>query len=424
MRAVFSWSYRALEQGPARAFRLLGLHPGPDISTPAAAALIDAPIAATRQLLRTLTGGHLLEETGRDRYQFHDLVRVYAAECAQASEPESCRTAAIHRLLTWYLHAADAFFRTCNPDSRHIPLGPPPPACSPPVFMTHRQALDWAESELANLIPAVRQTAAVGDDVIAWKLPATLAPIFSYQQHLSDLLPALHSALDAARRLGDRAAEGWILTSIAEACLDVGRPARAAEFCRRALAISAETGDLYIQWQAQHLEGISYLSRERFTEAVDCIQQALVTARLTSDLRAEGMSLLWLGAVHQHVGSLEAAIDLCRKAAANLKKTGNRWQHAYAIQKLAEACHHQGRIRDALDHYRQAQVIFRETGGRRTEASILMELGKAQKAGGQADAARQSWQVALSMFEELGDTRAEQVRAQLKDASVQESQQS
>jgi hypothetical protein len=67
VRAVFSWSYQALDQGPARAFRLLGLYPGPDISTPAAAALIDAPIPAARQLLRTLTGGHLLEETGRDR---------------------------------------------------------------------------------------------------------------------------------------------------------------------------------------------------------------------------------------------------------------------------------------------------------------------------------------------------------------------
>ena len=424
VRAVFSWSYRALERGPARTFRLLGLHPGPAISTPAAAALIDAPIPATRQLLRTLTGGHLLEETGRDRYQFHDLIRVYADECAQASEPESCRTAAIHRLLTWYLHAADAFSRACNPDNRHIPLDPPPQACSPPVLTTHRQALDWAESELANLIPAVRQTGAFGDDVITWKLPATLASIFDYQRHLADLLPALHSALDATRRLGDRAAERWILTILAEAYVDTDSPAQAAEFCQAALAIAAETGDLYGQWAARYVGGISYLYCERFTEALDCIQQALVTARLASDLRAEGMSLLWLGTVHQHLGSPEEAIDLYRKAAANLENTGNRWQHAYAIQKLAEACHHQGRIDDALDHYRQAQGIFRETGDRRTEASILMELGRVQKAGGHADAAGQSWQVALDMFEELGDIRAEHVCALLKDVSVQESQQS
>ena len=66
-----------------------------------------------------LTGGHLLEEVGRDRYQFHDLVRVYAAECARISEPESQRTAAIRRLLTWYLHTADAFSRTLYPDAPH-----------------------------------------------------------------------------------------------------------------------------------------------------------------------------------------------------------------------------------------------------------------------------------------------------------------
>ena len=32
VRAVFSWSYRQLSAGAARMFRLLGLHPGPDIS--------------------------------------------------------------------------------------------------------------------------------------------------------------------------------------------------------------------------------------------------------------------------------------------------------------------------------------------------------------------------------------------------------
>ena len=222
VRAVFSWSYQALEPGPARAFRLLSLHPGPDISTPAAAALIDAPIPATRQLLRTLTGGHLLEETGRDRYQFHDLVRVYAAECAQASEPESHRTAAISRLLTWYMYTADAFSRTMSPASQHVRLDPPPPSCRPPVFTTPRQALDWAESEIASLIPALRQAAVVGDDAIAWKLPAMLVPVLASLQTCgflpkeADLLPALHSALAATRRLGDRVAEVRVLTHLAE----------------------------------------------------------------------------------------------------------------------------------------------------------------------------------------------------------------
>ena len=39
LRAVFSWSYQTLTPEAARLFRLLGLHPGPDTSTPAAASL-------------------------------------------------------------------------------------------------------------------------------------------------------------------------------------------------------------------------------------------------------------------------------------------------------------------------------------------------------------------------------------------------
>jgi hypothetical protein len=40
IRAVFSWSCRALAPAAARLFRFLGLHPGPDISVSAAASLL------------------------------------------------------------------------------------------------------------------------------------------------------------------------------------------------------------------------------------------------------------------------------------------------------------------------------------------------------------------------------------------------
>ncbi|MCA1604189.1 MAG: hypothetical protein LC775_01595, partial [Acidobacteria bacterium] len=86
MRSVFSWSYRALSPEAARAFRLLGLHAGPDISAPAVAALTNTTPSQARRLLETLVGTHLIAETGRDRYRFHDLLRVYAADCAKADE--------------------------------------------------------------------------------------------------------------------------------------------------------------------------------------------------------------------------------------------------------------------------------------------------------------------------------------------------
>ena len=414
IRAVFSWSYRALPPAAARAFRLLGLHPGQDISIAAAAALLSASVPETRQLVKILTGGHLLEETGRDRYQFHDLVRVYAAECARASEPGQDQAAAICRLLTWYLHTADAFRRIFNPDNPHLPLDPPPAACRPPVFTTHRQAWDWADSELTNLVPVLRTAPTAGNHILTWRLPVTVMVIFDLLGNVADILPGLRSALTATRELGDRTAEASLLASLAEAYLYADPPDAAIQCCQDAFAIFAGLDDWYGQWKAQYLEGLACLNLRRFSDALDCIQQSLATARRASDIRAEGMSLTWLGAVHEHLGSYETAIGLREQAAAALGQTRNRWQYAYALHKLAEARHHHGRTADAVDTYQQAQAIFCQIGDRRTQADILLQLGHAHTTAGQPDAAQQSWQQAVAILEELGDPRADHIRTQLR----------
>jgi len=56
VRAVFSWSCRLLSADAARLFALLGLHPGPDISLPAAASLAAVPPGRAEALLAELAG--------------------------------------------------------------------------------------------------------------------------------------------------------------------------------------------------------------------------------------------------------------------------------------------------------------------------------------------------------------------------------
>jgi DNA-binding SARP family transcriptional activator len=80
VRDVFSWSYRVLAPQPARMFRLLGLHTGPELSASAAAALANSTTARVRPLLTTLVRRNLLQEVARDRYRLHELLRIYAAE--------------------------------------------------------------------------------------------------------------------------------------------------------------------------------------------------------------------------------------------------------------------------------------------------------------------------------------------------------
>lgn len=54
VRSVFSWSYRRLDARVARAFRLAGLHPGPDFDPSMVAALTGAALEQGREVLDTL----------------------------------------------------------------------------------------------------------------------------------------------------------------------------------------------------------------------------------------------------------------------------------------------------------------------------------------------------------------------------------
>lgn len=119
VRALFSWSYQALTAASARLFRLLGLHPGPDISVSAAAAIAGRPLAQSRRMLTELSRANLLTESRPERYTRHDLLRDYATELVERQHSRAEREAGVRRLADYYLrstHAADRLlFRTAIP---------------------------------------------------------------------------------------------------------------------------------------------------------------------------------------------------------------------------------------------------------------------------------------------------------------------
>ncbi|MFE1027472.1 BTAD domain-containing putative transcriptional regulator [Streptomyces sp. NPDC058818] len=98
LRMSFRKSYRAVPPEAARMFRLLGLHQGREITESTAATLAGITREGASRRLDLLAAGHLLEQTGPDRYRFPDLLRLYAAECAE-EEPLRGRTGALSRLL-------------------------------------------------------------------------------------------------------------------------------------------------------------------------------------------------------------------------------------------------------------------------------------------------------------------------------------
>jgi hypothetical protein len=129
---VFSWSYQSLPAPAAALFRILGIHPGPDISELAAAGLAGLDIAQARRLMALLAGACLITEHAPGRYALHDLLRAYAAEQASALDPPEVRRAAIGRVLGYYLNTAVAADRLLNPQRDPVSPDPPQPGTAPP----------------------------------------------------------------------------------------------------------------------------------------------------------------------------------------------------------------------------------------------------------------------------------------------------
>src|SRR5262249_42270441 len=165
-----SWSYQALTPGTARLFRLLGLHPGPDVSAATAASLAGLPTSMIRPVLTELTQASLLVEHTPGRYSFHDLLRTYAADLAPRLATDQQRHSATHRMLDHYLHTAHTADRLLDPARDPITLTPPAPGVTLQHPTDYQQALDWFTVERPVLLVAVEHAAATGFDTHTWQL--------------------------------------------------------------------------------------------------------------------------------------------------------------------------------------------------------------------------------------------------------------
>jgi DNA-binding SARP family transcriptional activator len=243
VRAVISWSYDQLSQDTARLFRLLGTHPGPDISLPAAASLIGLPPDQTRRLLAELTRAHLITERTPGRYAFHDLLRAYAAELGSALDSPDERAAAIRRVLDHYLHTARAASLVFNRREQAFTLGPLPPGVCAEDITGYQQAMAWFETEHRVLLNVARQAADTGLNNYAWQLPETLRTFLDLRGYWEDYAAAYQTALAATMQLGDLTAQAIAHRGLAVAQNLLGRYTDALTHYAQALELYRQLGD-------------------------------------------------------------------------------------------------------------------------------------------------------------------------------------
>lgn len=415
IRTVFSWSYRSLTRPAASVFRLLSIHPGPNISVPVAATLTNTTPVAVRRLLDTLASVNLLTETDHDRYHFHDLIRAYAGESARAEEPASARTAAERRLLNWYLHTAIAARQALYPQIRPVPVDALPDDCQPLSFEDRADAVRWYDLEHDNLLSAMRRAVDSGHDSIGWHLPAALSPFLSLRSRWADKIAVLQTGLIAARRAADRVGEFWSLLDLGEAhFLQLKQFDAAIPHLQRALEIAQESSDVWGQGQAVVDLGIIALDLKEFGKAIAHFRRGIDLLRRVNDERGQALCLVHLASALRQQGKLPEAIDHAHRGLAIFQRTNNRWNEAFALAAIGSTYLAYQQFDQAIEYLQKAATAYQEVDDQHGIAETITYLGEAFLRGGHVGQARTSWSEALRIFDNLKSPFASGVRACLE----------
>ncbi len=426
VRASFQVSFASLPASAdakgidaAQAFRLLGLWHGPTISSAAAAALFGTEEYLAADALETLVDAHLLESKAPDRYKFHDLLAVYSSERAVADLSGPDRDAATGRLLTWYMHTADAAATAVSPHRYNMPLDRAEGSgsgLSPLSFSAADDALAWYDDERANLVAATRQASSCGLHEIAWRLPAPLFGIFDTRHNWVDCIDTHRIALESARRAGNRQGEAWVLNNLGEA-LGMTHDSESIGHLEQALAIRHEIGDQTGEAQAANNLADAYQRLGRTEEALGALRRALELNRKVGYRFGEGIALVNLGDVLLDLDRAEEAMDCLQQARRTFAEVEDADGTGYSLYWLGRCYASLGRDAEALDCLRQALASHQAAGNRHRQAVTLRFLGNTQARNGLAAQARESRVRAAAIFDSLGDTaQAAEVHAE-RDAS-------
>ncbi|MEV1023245.1 BTAD domain-containing putative transcriptional regulator [Streptomyces sp. NPDC050264] len=458
VKATFELDYGALEPVQARAFRLLGLADGPDISLTAAAAMLDLPVEETEDLLESLVDTSLLESAAPGRYRYHDLVRLYARACAERDElPPSERDASLSRLMDFYLATVSRAYALANPGDGMAARFASTQGTGL-SFGEDTVARDWLHAESDCVLACVHQS--VTPDFLRRGVDLLLAA-----RELADsgADPGLYESVAdavaaAARDAGDSRSEGRARTALATVLLISGRLERADEEARRAVVLAEANDDPLPRCWATNDLGIIATHQGRHEDAERYLRQAVNYCRALGDRTGEATALNNLSRVHLATGRAASAVELARRSRDIFDDMGLALRGAKARYELGLALASSEQFHDAVAQLRLALKVFR---GRRDQtwegqtlfriaevhmarnrfadaasdselalslltgpgrawhrARALILLGRALNGVGHTDRARACWMEALTLVDRLGASRTDETEQLRRQAAA------
>ncbi|HEX3785484.1 MAG TPA: tetratricopeptide repeat protein [Pseudonocardiaceae bacterium] len=359
LRASFSLSYRALPQDQQRLFRLLSLHPGEQISPPAAAALTGDDVRTTRHGLDILAAAHLIDRS----YRCHDLLRTFAADLAAAEGLGAERDAAQSRLLSFYLHTTFNSNRQLFPHRTPVPMPDLEAGVTPVSFTQDDAAISWVLHERPNIVAVLRWAVSLGRHDYVWRMPHNIYGVYRRYGYYDELSVVYEMAVNSVRICGEIESEG------------------------------ATRNDL----------GYIYLLMGDFLNSSVQLHTSANIAQQANSAMGIAVSQFQLANLDQLTGKLDQAVGLYRRALDGAKNIGARSLQSAILHQIGETFQKKGQFGEAVVEYQQALHLRDGIGNHHGQAETLTELGAALAELGDYTAAQAYCQRALGIVEEIHD---------------------
>lgn len=413
VRAVFSWSYDQLTEVAAQMFRLLGVHPGPDISLTAAASLAGLPRTEVAGALRELVRTHMVTEHVHGRYSFHDLLRAYAADQAERCDSPAERHAAANRVLDHYLHSGMAAAVRFNPSRSAMRIPSPLPGVVAVELADKDQASAWFDAEAPVLLALIGYADASGFDEHAWLIPWMLSPYFNVSGRHQDWVATQRIAVAAAQRLGDARGQGHSRYQLGFALWSIGDGDAAEPHVRQALELFRELDDR--AHEAMVLNGLATMLGEqgRHSEALALALDGLRMVKAIGHWWLQGTLENVVGLLYGHLGQFDMALAHCQRAQGLHRESGNRGGQGDSLDIMGYIYRQRADFLQSQAYYQQAIAVFRDYGAPVDEARSVIGLGETLAAAGDPTAARTAWLDAGAILDRLSHPLADDVRAKL-----------
>ncbi|MFE6734328.1 ATP-binding protein [Microbacterium sp. NPDC057650] len=395
IRAVLSWSYRALRPESAQVFKRLGQLPGADIDLLGLTAFCGLPAREVRRRAEALVHMHLAQRSATGRYRQHDLLRAYAAERAAEDGPAAA-SAARTRLLTFYARGAQEALRVSFPDGEYLAQEPIVTDGPIPEFAAIPEAQDWLRREWPNALAALERAQDGDADLIlvlakAWHVHLRDNGLYA------DGLRLHEQEVKVARRTGNAIAEYGGHVRLGANRRNLGDLAGAEREYRTAIRIADSLGDPARRARSTGNLAMITALRGRLREAEELLEQVMPVLREHDGAYSIAIGLSCLAECRLRSGDPEGAEELLQEGLRLCDEGELPMRRPGMLLGLADAAFSRGRVAESEGLARDAERLAEEVGEPKVRILALAAVGRARLRLGDEGAGHDALRTAIGM---------------------------